>query len=106
MELIIAFVLGAGTIMAGKRGSRLLKDAVGWTARRTGYFSKHASLALDAARRMARQEFARGHDSSDPIVIDIDVAPSAAGHDGAQNGAPSNGVPSNGVPIPTTGVVR
>jgi hypothetical protein len=100
MDVLIAFVLGAGTVMAGKRGSRLFKDAIGWTARRTGYFSKQASIALDAARRMARQEFTRGRDS-DPIVIDIDVDPGQAGHGGIQNGVPTNGTSAS-----TTGTGR
>ena len=101
MDWIIAFVLGAGTVMAGKRGSRLVKDAIGWSARRTGYFSKQAAIALDAARRVARQEFTRGRDSSDPIVIDFEVESSPEGHE-----SPKNGAPTNGASVPTTGTVR
>jgi hypothetical protein len=93
MDLIIAFVLGAGSVVAGKRGTRLLKAALGWTARRTGYISKQASKAIDAARCTARDEFARGKDSDDPIVIDLvnDPARDRPSSDGAHDGSPANG---------------
>jgi len=98
MDLIIAFVLGAGTVVAGKRGTRLLRDAMGWTARKTGHFSKHASIALARARRMARQEFTRGRDSSEPIIVDI-TDPSVEGDEITQE------LTQNGASAPSTGFV-
>jgi len=95
MDLIIAFVLGAGTVVAGRRGKRFLTEAIGWTARRTGYFSKQAAIALDAAKRKARQEYTRGQETYEPIVIDADDGDDLAGHDHGENGLSSNGVSSS-----------
>jgi hypothetical protein len=91
MDLIIAFVLGAGTVLAGKRGTRVVKNGIGWTARRMGYFSKHAAIALAEARRLTRQEFTRGRDRSDPIIVDIDDGPNSDSHESSQNGVVTNG---------------
>jgi len=62
---------------------------------------RKVSRALDAARRVARQEFTRGRDSSDPIVIDFEDESSPEGHE-----SPKNGAPTNGASVPATGTVR
>jgi hypothetical protein len=101
MEVVIAFILGAATVAATKRGTGVVRRAVVWTARRAGSMSMRASGALKDARRVAREEFLRGREAR---VVAIDGLPpqpednslpepalaSADGRDVATNGH-SNG---------------
>jgi hypothetical protein len=59
MDLIIAFALGAGVVIAGKRGRHMLHRTIRWGADAAGWISGRASQALDEARAIARDEFER-----------------------------------------------
>src|SRR5260370_5548343 len=63
MEVVIAFILGAATVVATKRGKGVVRRAVVWTARRAGSMSMRASEALKDAQRVAREEFLRGREA-------------------------------------------
>jgi hypothetical protein len=70
MEIVVAFVLGAGVAIAARGRGRLARRSLGWMAEKAGWISAHAATALDEARDAARKEFERGRDGQPPTVVE------------------------------------
>ena len=60
--VIVAFALGAGTIVAVKNGRKALRRVVGWTAEKTGYITGRVQETLAEARRVARERYETGRE--------------------------------------------
>jgi hypothetical protein len=89
MEGLIIFALGAGAVLVAQRGRKQAKDAVGWIARQSGWLVGRIRTDIDAARKIARDEFSRARSANPPPMPD-DVVPSARVHH-AESNAESNG---------------
>jgi hypothetical protein len=60
MEVVMGLALGAGALLLVKKGRPIVKGAVGWTARKTGWVASRVRASIDRTRQVARAEFERG----------------------------------------------
>jgi hypothetical protein len=60
--VILAFALGAGTVVAVKNGRKALRRVVGWTAEKTGYITGRVQETLAETRRVARERYEAGRE--------------------------------------------
>jgi hypothetical protein len=60
MEVIMGLALGAGALLLVKKGRPMVRAAVGWTARKSGWIASRVKASVDDAKAMARDEYARG----------------------------------------------
>jgi hypothetical protein len=60
--VVLAFALGAGTVLAVKHGRKVARRAIGWTAEKTGFVTAKVADAVAEARRVARERFERGRE--------------------------------------------
>ena len=65
MEAIaLGIAIGAGAVLALRNGRERAKKAVGWAARQAGWISGQVNVAVENAKRVAREEFSRGRDEN------------------------------------------
>jgi hypothetical protein len=60
MEVFMGLALGAGALLLAKKGRPMVRAAVGWTARKSGWIASRVRASVDDAKAVARDEFARG----------------------------------------------
>jgi hypothetical protein len=93
MEAIaLGIAIGAGAVLALKNGRERAKKAVGWAARHAGWISGQVNVAVENAKRVAREEFSRGRDENLAKIAEmapLSVRPQAQNQ--AHNGASANG---------------
>jgi hypothetical protein len=62
--VLLAFALGASTVLAVKHGRKVARRAIGWTAERAGFVTGKVTEALEQARRTAKSRFEQGRDAN------------------------------------------
>jgi hypothetical protein len=62
MEVLLAYLLGLGTVAALAKRKDTARDAVAWTARHAGALSGRVAKSLEDAARVARDEYQRGRE--------------------------------------------
>jgi hypothetical protein len=60
MEVVMGLALGAGALLFVKKARPMIRRAVGWTARKSGWIASRVKASVDDAKAVARDEFARG----------------------------------------------
>lgn len=60
--VLLAFALGAGTVLAVKHGRKVARRAIGWTAERAGFVTGKVTEAIEEARRTAKARFEHGRE--------------------------------------------
>jgi hypothetical protein len=60
MEVLLAYLVGVGTVIAVAKQGERAKGAVAWTARHVGAISGRVAKSLEEAARTAREEYERG----------------------------------------------
>jgi hypothetical protein len=65
MEAIaLGIAIGAGAVLALKNGRARAKLVVGWASRQAGWISGQVNTAIEATRRVARDEYSRGREEN------------------------------------------
>jgi hypothetical protein len=78
--VVIAFALGAGAVLAVKRGKRTRRTvarAIGWAAEQAGFVSGRVSEGIAEARRIARDRYRQGREANAARVEMGRAAPSS-----------------------------
>jgi hypothetical protein len=60
MEVLMGLALGAGALLFARRGRAVVRSAVGWTARRSGWVATRVQSSIERTRALAREEYERG----------------------------------------------
>jgi hypothetical protein len=62
--ILLGIAIGAGAVLALKNGRERGKKLVGWAARHAGTVSGQVNAAVEAARRVAREQYAKGREDN------------------------------------------
>jgi hypothetical protein len=109
--VVLAFVLGAGTVVAVRHGRAVARKIVGFTAQNAGRITGQVRDSIEQARRVARAEYERGRDQ---LRLAAEIPPpltngtqrtGANGTSGTHGVAHANPPPSvrEGTPPPSPG---
>jgi hypothetical protein len=77
---LIAFALGAGTVLAvkhGRRTRRTVARAIGWAAEQAGFVSGRVAEGIAEARRIARERYRQGREAN-VARVEVERGPSSS----------------------------
>lgn len=85
MEMLtLGIAIGAGAVLLAKNGRSRAKTAIGWVARQSGWLVARVKTDVEAARRLAREEFERERSANPAPAVDVVVPSERVTH--AHNG--------------------